>query len=78
VEILASPEMQWLVTANVFANEPLPPMVNAVLEREWEKQGRPEGSVQAWLMNVLAYGGDLGMAGYLDLPQGQYYYPTQP
>jgi len=78
VEIYASPEMHWLVSAHLFAGAALPARVRGELERQWEAQGRPAGGFDRWLLNVMAFGGELGPAGYLNMGQGGYQYPGTP
>jgi hypothetical protein len=72
-QVLGSPEIQLLVTAYLFADEPLPSAARLILQQEFERQGnrpgrapdlptggRGRGNFDAWLVNVLAYGGNLG------------------
>jgi len=75
-EVLGSPEMQLLVTAYLFADEPLPSAARLILQQEFEQQGqRPgrtapstgsggRGNFDQWLLEIMAYGGNLGGESY--------------
>jgi hypothetical protein len=71
--INASPQMQQLVGAYLFAGAELPPRVKQSLTQAWRAQGEPGGSLDGWLVQVLAFGGDLG--GASAPATGGYSYP---
>lgn len=72
VQIMGSPELQRLVTAYLFGGATLPAEARAVLSQAWQAQGQPNGSLNAWLLEVMAFGGNLG------LPASESYQPPAP
>jgi len=74
-QILASPEMQTLVMAHLFAGVPLEGAAYRILRDEFARQGgqpgtdrRGRGNLDAWLINVVAFGGNLGQESYSYAP----------
>jgi len=77
--------MQLLVTAYLFADEPLPSAARLILQQEFEQQGnlpgrteQGRGNFDAWLVNVLAYGGNLGGESYAYGAGTPWTYPGTP
>lgn len=69
--VVAAPGVETLVTGYLFAGRALPGTLRADLTRAWEARGRPAGSLEGWLYQVLAFGGDLNM------PAGPAWQPPQ-
>lgn len=76
-QIQASPEMQLVVSAYLFSDQPLPARVRRALQAEYQAQGA-EGSFDQWLLGVMAHGGSLGEPGFQDLGGGGYRWPGSP
>jgi len=84
-QVLGSPEMQLLVTAYLFADEPLPSAARMLLQQEFEQQGQTPGRTEQgrgnfdqWLLEIMAYGGNLGGESYTYGAGTPWTYPGTP